>query len=59
MKMRWEIHRSSIHLSKNRIQSMFLAANREVVVSLSIWGPKPGSALRCFSRTHRGVVQTF
>lgn len=32
--MRWEIHRSCIHLSKNLFQSLFLAANREVVVSL-------------------------
>lgn len=38
MKMRWEIHRSCIHLSKNLFQSLFLAANREVVVSLSIFG---------------------
>lgn len=37
MKMRWEIHRSCIHLSKNLFQSLFLAANREVVVSLSIF----------------------
>lgn len=37
MKMRWEIHRSCIHPSKNLFQSLFLAANanREVVVSLS------------------------
>lgn len=38
MKMRWEIHRSCIHPSKNLFQSLFLAANREVVVSLSILG---------------------
>lgn len=53
MKMRWEIHRSCIHPSKNRFQSLFLAANREIVVSLLGYTPKPkpGSALRCISRT--------
>lgn len=53
MKMRWEIHRSCIHPSKNRFQSLFLAANREIVVSLLGYNPKPkpGSALRCISRT--------
>jgi len=36
MKMQWEIHRSCIHPSKNRFQSLFLAANREVWFPL--WG---------------------